>query len=125
MVNVKLKEMCEEGYESERLRYRKLTVADVSDMYEYASDEGTCFFLKWGPYKHIDEARCFVMEKIKNYEEPTDVLYAIELKKKNKMIGIVRVYNITNNTVDISYIQNPLFCKNGYNIVHTGRRMLL
>lgn len=117
------KKICEDGWESERLFYRKLLIEDTKDMYEYASEEKTCQFLKWGPYTDISQAKNFIAEKIDNYEAPTDILFGIELKEEKKLIGVVRIYNISEDCADISYIQNPLFCGKGY-MMETVKEMI-
>lgn len=108
------RKICEEGLESERLYYRKLCLDDAQDMFEYASKEETCHFLKWGPYVDISQVEKFIGEKINNYQNPEDILFGIELKEAKKLIGVIRIYNITEKSADISYILNPLFTGRGY-----------
>lgn len=108
------KKICEEGLESVRLIYRKVNLGDVQDMYEYASEQETCRFLKWGPYTGTAQAEAFIKEKIRNYENPADILFGIELKETEKLIGVIRLYHITQESAEISYILNARFSGNGY-----------
>lgn len=108
------RKICEEGLESGRLYFRKLCPDDVQDMFEYASKKETCSFLNWGPYTDITQAEGFINQQISNYQNPTDILFGIELKEARKLIGAIRIYNITEKRADISYILNPLFTGSGY-----------
>ncbi|KSV57493.1 GNAT family N-acetyltransferase [Acetivibrio ethanolgignens] len=117
------RKICEEGLESERLYYRKLRLDDVQDMFEYASKGETCRFLKWGPYIGISQVEKFIGEKIYNYQAPEDILFGIELKEVKKLIGVIRIYNITEKNADVSYVLNPLFTGKGY-MTETVKNMI-
>lgn len=98
---------------TKRLSLRKLSLNDADDMYEYTSQEKTCRFLKWGPHRDIVETLRFISEHLEK-ERVDDILFGIELKLEKKLIGVIRVYNITKNKGDISYILNSNYCKRGY-----------
>ena len=117
------KQICEDGWESDRLQFRMLSLDDAEDMYEYASNEETCRFLKWGPYKDIGEARAFLLEKVASYKNPKDILFGIQPKKEVKLIGVIRIYNITEQSADLSYIQNSKFSGQGY-MTETVKEMI-
>lgn len=109
-----LKEICEEGWSSERLQFKKLSLKDKEDMYEYTSDAECCRFLKWGPHKSINETELFIKKVIRTYDNPMDVLFGIRLACEDKLIGVIRIYNVINKKADISYILNPNYSGVGY-----------
>lgn len=117
------KKICDEGLESERLYFRKLYLEDIQDMFEFCSQKNTCHYLKWGPYSDITQAEAFIREKIQNYENPEDILFGIELKEEKKLIGVIRIYNITEKSGEVSYILNSLFTGNGY-MTEAVKRMI-
>ena len=71
--------------ETDRLLLRPVTLADAEDMYAYASDEETTYYV-FERHKSLKETE----ESIVTYflESPLGK-YAIELKEENKMIGTI------------------------------------
>lgn len=104
-----------QSFEAERIVLRPLRMADVDDMYEYASDSETCKFLSWGPYKNRKVAEDWLSSKLGN-AHPVDLLFGIELQGQRKLIGVVRVYNIDTpvGSAEVSYILNPIYQGKGY-----------
>lgn len=107
-----MKDLCKSHYESERLEYRPLKPGDYEDVYEYGKDAETCKFLRWGPYKGIEEAEEFVRNKIAE----SDLQWAIVEKEAKKVIGTIRIYDDDNveRGIAISYILNRKFSGYGY-----------
>lgn len=96
---------------TERLLLRKLSLNDIDDMYEYTSQEKTCEFLKWEPHKEKIQVEQFISNSFKKKD---DLLFGIQLLSQNKLIGVIRLYNFTDNEVDISYILNFNYRGQGY-----------
>ena len=72
--------------ETERLILRPFRQTDLEDFYEYASVEGVGEMAGWKHHESIDES-----QKILNSFINNDKVFAICLKKNNKVIGTVGV----------------------------------
>lgn len=111
-LSIKMKDLEQKCYESMRLNYRPLELSDCVDVYEYGKDEESCKFLKWGPYRAVQEAEAFIDRKIKE----DDLLWGIVEKRENKVIGAIRLYGYTDTdrSVSASYILNRQYSGHGY-----------
>ncbi|MBO0441153.1 GNAT family N-acetyltransferase [Candidatus Enterococcus ikei] len=97
--------------ETERLKLRPVTLNDVEDMYEYASDETTCRYV-FPIHQTVKDTK----ENIANYFLFAPLgKYGIELKATGKLIGTVdlRVEN-QHNIAEIGYALNKDFWGVGY-----------
>lgn len=103
------------SYDAERVTLRPLRMLDAGDMYEYASSEEACRFLRWGPYRQLEEAEAWLEGKL-NEGHGGDLLLGIELKSTGKLMGVVRAYGFDakDGEFEISYILNPAFQGHGY-----------
>jgi ribosomal-protein-alanine N-acetyltransferase len=95
-----------EGYITERLYLRPLTISDTKDMLEYTSDYSVCRYLSWGPHIDITETKVFIEKVLSKYLDPKDIIWGIQYN--NKLIGVVRIYNIDFDKGEsvVSYILN-------------------
>lgn len=93
---------------TERLILRPHTMDDLQDFYEYVSDAET---LKFEPYKPmtLEEAKGCLEWRIKSGE-----FMAVELKSCHKMIGNVYLGKRDFDTIEIGYVFNRKFSKQGY-----------
>ena len=94
--------------ESERLILRRYMKEDIQDLFEYLSDIET---VKYEPYKplSLDEAKENLEWRIS-----TDEMIAVELKNLHKMIGNVYLGKRDFEALEIGYVFNRNFWKNGY-----------
>lgn len=94
--------------ESERLILRRYMKEDIQDLFEYLSDKET---VKYEPYKplSLDEAKENLEWRIS-----TDEMIAVELKNLHKMIGNVYLGKRDFEALEIGYVFNRNFWKNGY-----------
>lgn len=104
----------EQGLNTERLFLRKLRLEDAKDMFEYTSSAVTCRYLTWGPHKERDEAQAFIYKAFKKYEAAQEILWGIEEKQDQKLIGVVRIYELERQTAKVSYILNERYTGKGY-----------
>lgn len=97
--------------ETERLWLRPVTLADVDDMFEYASDE-EC--VKYVFPKHLTKEE--TKESIAVYFLATPLgKYAVELKSSGKMIGTIDLRIIEEkNSGEIGYTLNRHYWNQGY-----------
>lgn len=101
---------------SERLLLRKLIITDDKDMFEYSSKAEVTQFLSWNAHTTIHQTQEFISRTLCEYNDTKSYPYAIVLRSSNKMIGVLRAYdiNFSNKNCEISYILNPEYQNNGY-----------
>lgn len=103
--------------ESKRLILRPLTINDSNDMFEYTSNPLVTNHLSWNPHTDIAQVKSFIVEVLKKYETvDTEFTYGIELKSENKLIGVLKIINISyyNKRGEFTSILNPKFQKKGF-----------
>ncbi len=104
--------MLNSNIKTARTSLRKIIPSDASAMFEYTSDAQTCKYLKWGPHTEIEQTDAFIQKVLANYETKSDVLLGIDLD--GKLIGVVRLYNITEDEAEISCIVNRAYAGQGH-----------
>jgi len=103
--------------ETKRLLLRRLRISDAADMFEYTSNPVVTTHLHWYPHKGIDEVLQFISKVLKNYDTmDSEFTYGIELKTDNKLIGVLKILNISyyNKRGEFTSILNPKFQGQGY-----------
>ncbi len=73
--------------QTERLILRKMTLRDVNDLYEYASEPEVAKFVTWDYHKNISYSKKFLKSILKKYKEHKVAPWGILLKENNKLIG--------------------------------------
>ncbi|HEL2057867.1 TPA: GNAT family N-acetyltransferase [Streptococcus suis] len=97
--------------ETKRLRLRPVSMEDLEDMYEYASDEETT---RWTfPVNQTLEDTRRGIEEI--YLSDPAGKYALELKSKQKMIGTLDTYGLSEQDkfLSIGFILNKAYWGQG------------
>lgn len=106
--------------ETERLILRPVTLKDTEDMYEYASDEETTYYVFDRHQSHAGTEEAIVNHFI---EQPLGK-FGIELKQSGKMIGTIELRRKTEDSRGIiGYTLNKKYQGNGY-MTETGRAIL-
>jgi [ribosomal protein S5]-alanine N-acetyltransferase len=103
--------------ETQRLLLRKLCISDVNDMFEYTSNQLVSRYLNWSPHEDITETYNFISQVMKKYESvETEFTYGIELKSEKKLIGVLKILNISyyNKRGEFTSILNPSYQSKGY-----------
>lgn len=102
--------------QTSRLMMRQVRESDDKDMFEYTSNPEITRFLSWEPHTEITQARLYISHLIENYQLSTCYAWAIELRDIKKLIGIVRIFDVsfTNKRGELSYILNPAFQGKGF-----------
>ena len=100
--------------ETERLKLRKVTERDCSDVFEYSSDPFVSRYLLWSEHKSIDYTKEYLYRVKCDYRIGKYYNWAIELKDgelKGKMIGTCGFtsFDLINNCAEIGYVINPKF----------------
>jgi len=103
--------------ETERLLLRKLSISDAEDMFEYTSNPDVAVHLSWDAHTDISQVRSFISAVMEKYENvDTEFTYGLELKAEKKLIGALKVTNISfyNKRGEFTSILNPSFQGKGY-----------
>ena len=106
-----------ENLHTERLILRPLSLQDTDAMYEYTSNPAVTTHLSWYAHTDIKTTRKFIENVLSRYENKLDeFVFGIELKSENKLIGVVRVFNVcfSNRRGEFSSILNPNYQRKGY-----------
>ena len=65
-------------------------------MYEYTSNHTVTKYLHWHPHTDISVTRNFISNVLDKYESDiTEFTYGIELKSEKKLIGDLKILNIS------------------------------
>ena len=88
-----------------RLILRALRLADLDDLYEYASDPEIDHHVPWEHYKNIEEARENLHEFLEEYEKDGLGAWGIEHRADKKLIGIINTSlpHRINRRVELGY----------------------
>lgn len=92
--------------ETERLRLRPFTMADVEPMYRnWASDCEVTKYLTWPTHDSEKVTEMVISDWISQYDNPTSYQWAIELKEGQELIGSIGVVKLDSDiaAVDIGY----------------------
>jgi ribosomal-protein-alanine N-acetyltransferase len=106
--------------ETERLLLRPITLADAKDMYEYASDEDTTYFV-FDKHDSLEDTE----RSIANYFMASPLgKYGIEIKETGKFIGTIdlRIKEKELKAV-LGYTMNKHYHGNGY-MTEAGKALL-
>lgn len=114
-------------FDTTRLLIRPIEMADVNDMYSYASLEDVCRFLLWSPHLNPDATRGYIEFLQQRYRKGLYADWAIELKENGKMIGTCGYANInaTENFCEIGYVLSPMYQGKGLMTEAVGKLLEL
>lgn len=106
--------------ETERLILRPVTLKDTEDMYEYASDEETTYYV-FNRHKSLADTEISIVNHF--IEQPLGK-YGIELKENGKMIGTIELRRKSEDSRGIiGYTLNQNYQGKGY-MTETGEAIL-
>lgn len=94
--------------ETERLILRRYNDGDLQDLYEYLFNSKV---VKYEPYKIM------TMDEVKEtlqYRILSEEFIAVELKENHKMIGNLYLGKRDFDSLEIGYVFNDKYCKQGY-----------
>lgn len=101
--------------ETARLILRKLTAADINDIFEYASQSKITTYLPWETHKSKDDSFGFLKMTDEKFVSTDNINWGIELKSEKKIVGSIEIrkWNDINRCGDIGYALSPLFWNQG------------
>lgn len=102
--------------ETERLILRAVSLNDIDDMFEYASDEETVQEVTFPAHTSKEMTKESIKEVfIKRPEKGNPEAFAIVLKDSNKMIGTCDFFKgYGSDTFEMGYILNKNYWRKGY-----------
>ena len=80
--------------EAERLVLRPFTLADIPDIFVYASDPQVTRFLFWGPHVNQQQTENYIRTVLGEYEKGEDGPWGIELRETGKIIGSIHLMDL-------------------------------
>lgn len=112
-----MKNIFDKTLSSDRLYFRRISLLDVDDMFEYTSNKENINFLSWDEHKTKEQVIKFIKNTLIEYNESDSrYTWGIELKENKKLIGAISIFNIgyQSKRVEVSYILNQSFQGKGY-----------
>ena len=104
--------------ETERLRLRPFTMADVEPMYRnWASDCEVTKYLTWPTHESEKVTEMVISDWISQYDNPASYQWAIELKEGPELIGSIGVMKLDSD------IMNRIAARHDRNNPKSGRVM--
>ena len=101
--------------QTERLILRKITRADLMDVYEYASDPLVSKYLLWNPHSDLSYTSQYLKLIEHNYKKQNFFDWGVTLADSKKMIGTCGFtsFDIKNNMAEIGYVLNRKYWGRG------------
>lgn len=102
--------------ETQRLRLRKLSMRDASDMFDYASSPEVAEHVTWEHHRNISDSMHFLRFAIQQYEEGRPASWGIIHKELGKLIGTIgfHVWSIQNSYAEVGYALSKDHWNKGY-----------
>lgn len=102
--------------ETERLYLSKMTLDDLSDVYEYASDPLVSKYLLWNPHESINDTLVYLRYLQSLYSKAKFYDWGIHLKESGKMIGTCGFTSLDpiSNRGTVGYVLNTSYTNKGY-----------
>ena len=102
--------------ETERLILRKLTVDDVNDYFDFASDAEVTKFLRWGPHPNKEYTTEYIQGVLNEYINGKDGPWGLEHKIDKKIIGIIHLMELdtVNQKAQIGFVLTRSYWNNGH-----------
>jgi len=100
-----------ESLNTERLTLRWFLESDISDVFEYASDEEVVKFLSWPPHSNIEHTK----KRFPDLFLRKPGMFAIVLKEGDKCIGCIDIrIDALNDKGSFGYVLNKKYWNKGY-----------
>jgi ribosomal-protein-alanine N-acetyltransferase len=111
--------------ETERLVLRKITPADQTDIFAYASDPEVSKYMPWDPHQSQADTFEYLASVFKRYENHTPGPWGIVHKRDGKLIGTCAYHDWqrTDRRAEIGYVLSRSYWGQGY-MVEATRAMI-
>ncbi len=103
-------------FETERLVLRKITPADLYDMYDYAREDEVSRYLLWSPHLNLDETKGLIEHLQRAYKKGRCTDWGVALKENGLLIGTCGFASVDthNNRAEIGYVLSHRYRGRGY-----------
>lgn len=100
-----MKALIESEFETDRLRIRKISSADVEDVFALFSNPEVARFWAWPAWGSLAQASAFVEETLESYRVAKFAQMGIEHKASSRLIGTLTVlhYNAQCRRAEVGY----------------------
>ncbi len=105
-----------ERLETERLILRKLSLGDAESMFKnWASDDEVTKYLVWESHKNLEVTKEYLKNIVKEYENPKNFDWCIELKSIGEPIGTIGCKGLDENIkkIEVGYCIGRRWWGNG------------
>ncbi|WP_066393301.1 GNAT family N-acetyltransferase [Neobacillus mesonae] len=101
--------------ETERLILRKLTLADVDDMFAYCSNAEVSKYVTWDTHRMTSDTKHFVNYVLQQYKNKKIAPWGIEFKETGKLIGTIDFvwWRPEHSSAEIGYVISQDFWGQG------------
>ncbi len=102
--------------ETDRLRLRELTQADVAAIFHCLSNEEVTRYYGQEPFIEKQQAEQLIQHFDKNYEEKRGIRWGIELKETGEVMGTIgyHLWSDPHKRAEIGYEIHPDYWRKGY-----------
>lgn len=102
--------------ETQRLRFKKMTLSDGNAIHEYASNPDVSRFIGWPLMHSYGETMAFVQEMMNKEEAGTHIYANVIENDSDKVIGTVMLFNFDKvaNKAEIGYVFHQDIWGKGY-----------
>jgi ribosomal-protein-alanine N-acetyltransferase len=102
--------------ETERLKFRKLTMRDAGDIFEYASVPEVTLYVSWTPHRTLADTKSFLKHVLFQYEKGIPASWGIVLKENDKLIGTGGYlwWSTEHSKAEVGYVISDKYWNKGY-----------
>ena len=102
--------------ETERLKFRKLSMRDAGDVFEYASVPEVTLYVSWTPHRTIADTKSFLKHVLFQYEKGIPASWGLVLKENDKLIGTGGYLwcSTEHSKAEIGYVISDKYWNKGY-----------
>jgi ribosomal-protein-alanine N-acetyltransferase len=102
--------------ETERLKFRKLTMRNAGDIFEYASVPEVTLYVSWTPHRTLADTKSFLKHVLFQYEKGIPASWGIVLKENDKLIGTGGYlwWSTEHSKAEVGYVISDKYWNKGY-----------
>ncbi|MEH7107819.1 GNAT family N-acetyltransferase [Bacillus sp. JJ1764] len=102
--------------EGEKVYFKPLSLEDVTEIHEFASDPEVSRFIGWELKNTLDETHEHIETMLKREEAGTHLYASVVIKPTKAIIGTVMIFNFDNeaNQAEIGYVFHKDYWGMGY-----------
>jgi len=102
--------------ETDRLLLRKMSLSDVENFFEYASDPEVAKHTTWQAHESIEDTKCFLNSVMDQYKNRQVAPWGVIHKEDKKLIGTCGFvyWDLHNNRAEIAYALSRKYWRKGY-----------